>query len=266
MVGERELRFLKHYFKLSRLKNACIRPPTKLLNIIGNYGADRVKIESMGSMKLFLLIIPLFFTSIPINQLRSIESPNSHEGEPLPLPYVWDSGIACHYLDLDVLSEGYQQSITVKTRDLIIVEIKFQKWSVNDANELNQVFLLFSWSNVWEPPTHYLPLWFGFSGKYPGVIRVWRFSIRAPSKPGTYYIWIRGDCAGTMEEAVANIWRRYRGPPPYNDDGGGVIGKITVEPKFYSQTQVISDLIFIVAVVAVLLLAFMATYKRVAKD
>ncbi|MBS7606762.1 MAG: hypothetical protein QW502_04120 [Candidatus Bathyarchaeia archaeon] len=185
----------------------------------------------------------------------------------MSLPYIWSSGIACHYLDLDILSEGYQQSITVKTSDLIVAEIKFQRWSIGDADELNQVFLLFSWSSVWEPPTHYLPLWFGISGSYPGVIMVWRFSIRAPSKPGTYYIWIRGDCASTMEEAVANIGRRYSGPPPYNDDGGGIIGKITVEPKIYSKYQPISYSTLIVAtVIASLLLAIIIVYKRILRE
>lgn len=215
-------------------------------------------------MKPFPFIILLFFINmLLVNQFYPIKSSDDHYEEPLPLPYTWVSGIICHYLDLDILSEGYQQSITVKTRDLIIAEIKFQRWSVSDANELNQVFLLFSWSNVWEPPTHYLPLWFGFSGSYPGVIVVWRFSVRAPSKPGTYYIWIRGDCASTMEQAVANIGLRYRGPPPYNDEGGGIIGKIVVEPKSYSQYQVISYSTLIVATtIVLLLLVLVMVYKK----
>lgn len=217
----------------------------------------------MNTMKFFLLVILLLFTNILVGQFPPIESPNSGEKEPLSLPYIWSSGIACHYFDLDILSEGHQQSITVKTGDLIVAEIKFQRWSISDADELSQVFLLFSWSSVWEPPTHYLPLWFGISGSYPGVTVVWRFSIRVPSKPGTYYIWIRGDCASAMEEAVANIGRRYRGPPPYNDEGGGIIGKIIVEPKIYSQYQPISYSTLIVAtIIALLLLVIIMVYER----
>jgi len=178
------------------------------------------------------------------------------EREPINLPYVWDSGIACHYFDLDPRCEGCQQSITVKSKELITAEIIFQRWSVNDTGSINQVFLLYSWSLVWDPPTHYLPLWFGISGGYPGVVKSWSFTFRAPSEPGVYYVWIRGDYASTMEEAVANIWRKYGGPPPYNDDGGGVIGKIIVEPTFSPQNSTIFNMP-VSALVLVMLLIFM---------
>lgn len=168
--------------------------------------------------------LSLTYTIIRNNQVE--------EGvEPIPLPYTWGSGITCYYLDLDPLSDGYQQSIIVEAGSLVVAEIKFQRWSIYGPDRVNQLFLLYSWSRNWNPPTHYLPLWFGISGEYPGIARVWRYTFKAPSEPGVYYIWIRGDYATGMEEAVANIWHVYRGPPPYDDDGGGIIGKIIVTSR-----------------------------------
>lgn len=169
----------------------------------------------------------LAYTSMILSYQDSIDE----EVEPITLPYTWASGMICYYFDLDPTSDGYQQSITVEAGDLVVAEIRFQRWSIYGGDRVNQVFLLYSWSRNWNPPTHYLPLWFGVSGDYPGVARIWRFVFKAPSEPGVYYIWIRGDYASSMEEAIANIWYMYRDPPPYSDDGGGIIGKIVVEAR-----------------------------------
>jgi hypothetical protein len=175
--------------------------------------------------------------------------------EPITLPYTWASGISCYYLDLDPVSDGYQQSITVEAGDLVVAEIMFQRWSIYGDDRVNQVFLLYSWSRNWNPPTHYLPLWFGVSGGYPGVARVWRFVFKAPSEPGVYYIWIRGDYASGMEEAIANIWYMYHGPPPYSDDGGGIIGRIVVEARgatYMDITLRIASVSLILGLIAIL--------------
>ncbi|MBS7641978.1 MAG: hypothetical protein QW374_06085 [Candidatus Bathyarchaeia archaeon] len=170
--------------------------------------------------------------------------------EPIPLPYTWSSGITCYYLDLDPLSDGYQQSIIVEAGSLIVAEIKFQRWSIYGPDRVNQLFLLYSWSRNWNPPTHYLPLWFGISGEYPGIVKVWRYTFKAPSEPGVYYIWIRGDYTTGMEEAVANIWRMYRGPPPYDDDGGGIIGKVIVTSR---RDRVVSSNIIAIPILIALM-------------
>ncbi|MCS7112557.1 MAG: hypothetical protein RMJ00_00665 [Nitrososphaerota archaeon] len=185
----------------------------------------------MSSMKTFLAILAVIQASLSISMARYDNYSIEGGIEPIPLPYTWDSGITCYYIDLDLLSEGYQQSIIVEANDLVVAEIKFQRWSIYGSDRVNQLFLLYSWSRSWNPPTHYLPLWFGISGDYPGITRIWRYTFKVPGEPGVYYVWIRGDYATGMEEAVANIWYMYRGPPPYNDDGGGIIGKIIVTSR-----------------------------------
>ena len=159
----------------------------------------------------------------------------SGELEPISLPYTWDWGMTCHYLDLDLMSEGYQQVVTVRAGETVNAEIKFQRWSgAGNPSEINQVFLLYSWSSSWNPPSNYTPLWDGISGTYPGITKTVKFSFTVPEEPGTYYIWIRADAMYSMEDALANIWNKYQGPPPYNDAGGGIIGKIIVSKPFNS--------------------------------
>jgi len=162
--------------------------------------------------------------------------------EPITLPHTWNYGITCYYLDLDLSKEGYQQSITVNPGKNVEAEIKFQRWSgAGNPSEINQVFLLYSWSVGWNPPSIYTPLWNGISGRYPGITKVVKFSFIAPKDPGTYYIWIRGDAMYSMEDALFNIWNKYHGPPPYSDDGGGIIGKVIVSEKEVSATTLFFD-------------------------
>jgi hypothetical protein len=162
--------------------------------------------------------------------------------EPITLPYTWNGGITCHYLDLNISREGYQQSITVKPGENVEAEIKFQRWSgAGNPSEINQVFLLYSWSTSWNPPSTYTPLWNGISGTYPGITKVVRFSFTAPKETGTYYIWIRIDAMYSMEDALSNIWNKYHGPPPYSDDLGGIIGKVVVAGKEETTTSTTSS-------------------------
>lgn len=209
-----------------------------------------------------VILILAVFKALLLTSTMMYCSGSIEEGiEPIPLPYTWNSGITCYYLDLDLVSDGYQQSITVEAGDLIVAEIKFQRWSIYGSDRVNQLFLLYSWSRNWNPPTHYLPLWFGVSGEYPGIMKVWRYTFKAPIEPGVYYIWVRGDYATGMEEAVANIWRIYRGPPPYNDDGGGIIGKVIVKSKATLYGEVYSYTIPILLLTSILSVAVLAVYR-----
>jgi hypothetical protein len=195
----------------------------------------RIKLEKLFTLGIILLLFASTFSTftfqIGSSIVYSMGDPNA-DIEPITLPHTWNYGITCYYLDLDLSREGYQQSITVKPRQNVEAEIKFQRWSgAGNPSEINQVFLLYSWSTSWNPPSMYTPLWDGISGAYPGITKVVRFSFIAPKEPGTYYIWIRGDAMYTMEDALSNIWNKYHGQPPYSDDGGGIIGKVVVAEK-----------------------------------
>jgi hypothetical protein len=195
----------------------------------------RIKLEKLFTLGIILLLFASTFSTftfqIGSSIVYSMGDPNA-DIEPITLPHTWNYGITCYYLDLDLSREGYQQSITVKPGQNVEAEIKFQRWSgAGNPSEINQVFLLYSWSTSWNPPSMYTPLWDGISGAYPGITKVVRFSFIAPKEPGTYYIWIRGDAMYTMEDALSNIWNKYHGQPPYSDDGGGIIGKVVVAEK-----------------------------------
>jgi tRNA A-37 threonylcarbamoyl transferase component Bud32 len=199
------------------------------------FAMKRIKLEKLFTLGIILLLFASTFSTftfqIGSSIVYSMGDPNA-DIEPITLPHTWNYGITCYYLDLDLSREGYQQSITVKPRQNVEAEIKFQRWSgAGNPSEINQVFLLYSWSTSWNPPSMYTPLWDGISGAYPGITKVVRFSFIAPKEPGTYYIWIRGDAMYTMEDALSNIWNKYHGQPPYSDDGGGIIGKVVVAEK-----------------------------------
>jgi tRNA A-37 threonylcarbamoyl transferase component Bud32 len=199
------------------------------------FAMKRIKLEKLFTLGIILLLFASTFSTftfqIGSSIVYSMGDPNA-DIEPITLPHTWNYGITCYYLDLDLSREGYQQSITVKPGQNVEAEIKFQRWSgAGNPSEINQVFLLYSWSTSWNPPSMYTPLWDGISGAYPGITKVVRFSFIAPKEPGTYYIWIRGDAMYTMEDALSNIWNKYHGQPPYSDDGGGIIGKVVVAEK-----------------------------------
>jgi hypothetical protein len=100
---------------------------------------------------------------------------------------------------------GSGQTAYVRPGETVYGTLTYQIWSgAGNPSEINQGFLIMSWTPSWPPPTgYYIPIWNGISGVYPGVKDTKSFSFTAPSSPGTYYLYWCGGAEYGMERAVA---------------------------------------------------------------
>jgi hypothetical protein len=100
---------------------------------------------------------------------------------------------------------GSGQTAYVRPGETVYGSLTYQIWSgAGNPSEINQGFLIMSWTPSWPPPTgYYIPIWNGISGVYPGVKDTKSFSFTAPSSPGTYYLYWCGGAEYGMERAVA---------------------------------------------------------------
>ncbi|MEM1550843.1 MAG: hypothetical protein QXR13_02785, partial [Candidatus Bathyarchaeia archaeon] len=87
------------------------------------------------------------------------------------------------------------QTITASPGQTISLTVGYQIWQGSNPNEIDQMFLLYSWSPSWPPPSgYYAEIYNDIPPSYPGTTGTKQISITVPKTPGTYYIWV-GWCA-----------------------------------------------------------------------
>jgi uncharacterized repeat protein (TIGR02543 family) len=111
---------------------------------------------------------------------------------------------------IDINIAGSGQTAYVNPGEIVSGTLTYQIYSgAGNPSEINQGFLIMSWTPSWPPPKgYYIPIWNGISGVYPGVKGTKSFNFTAPSTPGTYYLYWCGGAEYSMEDAVA----RYNRP------------------------------------------------------
>ncbi|MEM2738450.1 MAG: CARDB domain-containing protein [Candidatus Bathyarchaeia archaeon] len=87
------------------------------------------------------------------------------------------------------------QTITASAGQTISLTVGYQIWQGSNPSEIDQMFLLYSWSPSWPPPSgYYAEIYNSIPPSYPGTTGTKQISITLPTTPGTYYIWV-GWCA-----------------------------------------------------------------------
>jgi hypothetical protein len=82
------------------------------------------------------------------------------------------------------------QTITVNPGETISVNLNYQLWAPGNPTELDQLFIIYSWTPSWPPSSEYYHgVYHGMPGLYPGASGSHSFTFTAPSSPGTYYLY-----------------------------------------------------------------------------
>jgi hypothetical protein len=116
-----------------------------------------------------------------------------------------DLGLDQSRLLISLGLSGSGQTVYVNPGDTVTGVCTYQIYSgAGNPNEINQGFFIMSWTPSWPPPSgYYIPIWNGISGVYPGVTNTADFSFRAPTTPGTYYLYWCGGAHYSMQLAVS---------------------------------------------------------------
>jgi hypothetical protein len=107
-------------------------------------------------------------------------------------------------LDVDP-AFGFQDTVQVAPGENVTVNIAFDIWEPRGSSIINQVFLIYSWTPLWPPPTeYYYALCDGYPGVFGGTIHG-LFNITAPTNPGNYSIWFCAAEEYSMSDAVGTF-------------------------------------------------------------
>jgi len=88
-----------------------------------------------------------------------------------------------------ILSVTPSQTILATAGAQVPITINYRLYAPINPNEIDQLFLIASWTPSWPPPLgYYYAIYDGIPGTSP-ISGSATFNISAPSSPGTYYLW-----------------------------------------------------------------------------
>jgi hypothetical protein len=94
------------------------------------------------------------------------------------------------------------QTITADPMSQISITIDYRIYSSTNPSEIDQLFLIASWTPSWPPPSgYYYPIYNGIPGTSP-VTGSSTFNVDVPATFGTYYLWFCSCAHYSMEQAV----------------------------------------------------------------
>jgi hypothetical protein len=103
-----------------------------------------------------------------------------------------------------LLTSVNNQMVTASPGQQISLTVNYQKWAPTNPSEIDQLFLIASWTRSWPPSSgYYYPIYNGMPGLYPGATRSATVSVTVPSTPGVYYLWFCTCAHYSMQQAVA---------------------------------------------------------------
>jgi len=108
-----------------------------------------------------------------------------------------------------------RQTITTDPGQTISLTVNYQIWQGGNPTELDQLFLIASWTPSWPPPPgYYYPVYNSVPRSFPGYTGTSILSIAAPTTLGTYYLWFCSNAEYNMQDA-ANAYRSPLKPPAH---------------------------------------------------
>jgi hypothetical protein len=151
-------------------------------------------------------------------------SPSSSSLLTIPAaPYGWQYTDSSHNSLMTNPYGGYLTSVSKQTvsatpGQAVSIDLTYNVYvqsSPNNPSEIDQLFLVESWTPSWPPTGYTIPVYNGMPGRSPGVTQTTTISFTTPVASGTYYLWLCYEAQYNMADAVNQRTRSMSGLPAH---------------------------------------------------
>jgi len=126
----------------------------------------------------------------------------------IPSDYLQDRSL------LTSISQG--QAVSAQPGQTLTFDVTYQIWQGQNPSEIDQLMFIPSWTPSWPPPAgYYFGIYNDVPPSAPSVSGSASFSLTAPSKPGTYYLWFVQDANYGYDQAAGDFQNTLPLPPAH---------------------------------------------------
>jgi hypothetical protein len=170
------------------------------------------KPTALEIIALTFLLISAFFTLTAINTVTA-------NSDLLSLPAAYYSQPPYHLATTSLENHGSltavsQQTVAVSPGQSVSMSITYTIYAPYNPNEIDQLFLVESWTPTWPPAGYTISLYNDIPGTSSRT-KTQTISFNAPLVAGTYYLWLCYDAQYTMQNAVNQRTSSMAGLPAH---------------------------------------------------